>query len=293
MGLLAVADSSGSCIVRFSSSQHNETDARHPSIGALDFPPFALAHLRKPATAGRRLVQSSRLERVRVVCFQRVAACSNSTCSRLEMGGSGAKFMEATGTAGNLSLLAPKGTAEPAVMVATRWNLRVESRGPEFLWACAGGAAEFAAKVAAGEASAAFEDRGAKRSNGEPLVVCGARAFRSGGTDPNLPRLAPVGSVDCAEKVADDGKPSVVGGTTPSLSGLTPKGTAECAVKESADDGPCFRCLIVVQFLRHAGIIAIGRKEVNAQDFKEKGDGESRFGDPKERTRWSRPGNSD
>lgn len=82
--------------------------------------------------------------------------------------------MEATGTAGNFSGLAHWGTAEPAVMVATCWNLRVESTEPEFFWAFAGGAAEFAAKVAAGEASAAFEDRGAKRSGGEPPVVCGA-----------------------------------------------------------------------------------------------------------------------
>ena len=55
--------------------------------------------------------------------------------------------MEATGTAGNLSSHALKGTAEPAVMVATRCNLRVESTEPEFLWACAGGAAETAAEV--------------------------------------------------------------------------------------------------------------------------------------------------
>jgi hypothetical protein len=52
---------------------------------ALELPPFAQLHPRKPATAGRRLVQSSRLERVRFVCFQLVAACSNSTCSRLEV----------------------------------------------------------------------------------------------------------------------------------------------------------------------------------------------------------------
>ena len=46
-----------------------------------------------------------------------------------------------------MSSLALKGTAEPAVMVATRCNLRAESTEPEFLWACAGGAAETAAKV--------------------------------------------------------------------------------------------------------------------------------------------------
>ena len=61
---------------------------------------------------------------------------------------SAAKFMEATGTAGNLSGLAPNGTAEPAVMVATGWRLLpVAVIGAEFLWAFAGGAAEFAAEV--------------------------------------------------------------------------------------------------------------------------------------------------
>jgi hypothetical protein len=96
------------------------------------------------------------------------------------MGGSEAKFMEATGTAGNLSGLALNGTAQPAVMVATGWRLPVAFTGSEFLWAFADGAAECASEVAAAEASAAFEDIGDKGSGGEMPVVRGARALRSG-----------------------------------------------------------------------------------------------------------------
>ena len=58
-----------------------------------------------------------------------------------------AQLIEATGTAGNFSGLAPKGTAQPAVMEATGWKLPVVRTGSEFLWAFAGGAAEFASKV--------------------------------------------------------------------------------------------------------------------------------------------------
>jgi len=52
--------------------------------------------------------------------------------------------MEATGTAVNLSGLAPKGTAEPAVMVATGEKRPVAFTGSEVFWACAGGTAECA-----------------------------------------------------------------------------------------------------------------------------------------------------
>ena len=52
--------------------------------------------------------------------------------------------MEATGTTGNLPWLAPKGTAEPAVMAATGWRLPVAFTGSEVFWACAGGTAECA-----------------------------------------------------------------------------------------------------------------------------------------------------
>jgi hypothetical protein len=38
----------------------------------------------RPVIRGMLMVQSSRLGRVRCVCFQLVAACSNSMCSRLE-----------------------------------------------------------------------------------------------------------------------------------------------------------------------------------------------------------------
>jgi hypothetical protein len=96
------------------------------------------------------------------------------------MGRSEAQLIEATVTAGNLSWLAPKGTAEPAVMVATGGKLLVEATAPEFLWAVAKGSANRAEKVAAGEASAAFEDIGDRRSVDRPPVVCRARAFRSG-----------------------------------------------------------------------------------------------------------------
>ena len=65
------------------------------------------------------------------------------------MGRSEAKFMEATGTAGNLLGLALKGTAEPAVMVATGCRLPVAFTGTEFLLAFACGAADGAAEVAA------------------------------------------------------------------------------------------------------------------------------------------------
>jgi hypothetical protein len=151
--------------------------------------------------------------------------------------------MEATGTAGNLSGLAPKGTAEPAVMVATGWRLPVAFTRSEFLWACAGGTAEFAVKESAdggpsifcepdtagnfsglalvgaaecasevaGREPAAFEDKGDKRSDGEPPVVCGARAFRPGGTAPSFSGLTPKGAAECAAKVATDGKPSFSG----------------------------------------------------------------------------------
>jgi len=57
--------------------------------------------------------------------------------------------MVATDTAGNFSGLAPNGTAQPAVMVATGWRQPVAFTGSEFLLAFAGGAAECAAKVAA------------------------------------------------------------------------------------------------------------------------------------------------
>ena len=66
------------------------------------------------------------------------------------MGRFEAQLIEATGTAGNLSGLAPKGTAEPTVTVATGWRLPVVRTGSEFLWACAGGAAECVAEVADG-----------------------------------------------------------------------------------------------------------------------------------------------
>jgi len=119
--------------------------------------------------------------------------------------------MVATDTAGNFSGLALNGTAQPAVMVATGWRQTVAFTGSEFLWACAGGTAECAAEVAAGEASAAFDDTGDKRSDGEPPVVCGARAFRPGGTAPSFSGLTPKGAAECAAKVATDGKPSFSG----------------------------------------------------------------------------------
>ena len=147
--------------------------------------------------------------------------------------------MEATGTAGNLSGLAPNGTAQPAVMVATGWRRPVAFTGSEFFWACAGGTAECAVKesadggpsifcepdtagnfsglalVGAAECAsevaacepAAFEDKGEGRSSGEPPVVCGARAFRSGRTAPNLSGLTPKGAAGRAAEVTGNGEP--------------------------------------------------------------------------------------
>jgi hypothetical protein len=79
--------------------------------------------------------------------------------------------MEATGTAGNLLGLALNGSAEPAVMVTTGWRRPVESIAPEFLWAVAKGSANCAEKVAAGEASAAFETLGAGAEVGVPFEL--------------------------------------------------------------------------------------------------------------------------
>ena len=78
--------------------------------------------------------------------------------------------MEATGTAGNLSGLAPNGTAEPAVMVATGWRLPVAVTGAEFLWAFAGGAAEFAAEVT-GDSKPSLLLKGAGIAADSALVV--------------------------------------------------------------------------------------------------------------------------
>ena len=79
--------------------------------------------------------------------------------------------MEATGTAGNLSGLAPNGTAEPAVMVATGWRLLpVAVIGAEFLWAFAGGAAEFAAEVT-GDSKPSLLLKGAGIAADSALVV--------------------------------------------------------------------------------------------------------------------------
>ena len=97
------------------------------------------------------------------------------------MGRSEAKFMEATGTAGNLSGLAPNGTAEPAVMVATGWMLPVAFTGSEFLWACAGGTAEFAVKESA---------------DGGPSIFC------EPDTAGNFSGLTPKGAAKVAAEVA-------------------------------------------------------------------------------------------
>ena len=67
--------------------------------------------------------------------------------------------MEATGTAGNLSGLSPKGTARPAVIVATGETLPVAFAGAEFLLACAGGTAETAVTESA-DAGPCFFSRG-------------------------------------------------------------------------------------------------------------------------------------
>jgi len=78
------------------------------------------------------------------------------------MGRFEAQLIEATGTAGNLSGLALKGTAEPAVMVATGWSLPVVLTGSEFLSACARGTADCAVKVSSdGEPSLLGTEAGA------------------------------------------------------------------------------------------------------------------------------------
>src|SRR5271170_2908297 len=89
--------------------------------------------------------------------------------------------MVATGTAGNLSGLAPNGTAQPAVMVATGERQPVAFTGSEFLGACACGTAECAVKESA--------------DNG-PSFFC------EPDTAENFSGLTLVGSADCAEEVA-------------------------------------------------------------------------------------------
>jgi hypothetical protein len=89
--------------------------------------------------------------------------------------------MEATGTAGNLSGLAPNGTAQPAVMVATGWRRPVAFTGSEFFWACAGGTAECAVKESA---------------DGGPSIFC------EPDTAGNFSGLTPKGAAKVAAEVA-------------------------------------------------------------------------------------------
>jgi hypothetical protein len=79
--------------------------------------------------------------------------------------------MEATGTAGNLSWLALKGTAEPAVMVTTGWRRPVAFTGSEFLWAFAGGTAECAVKVAACDSAASETEDERPLAGGAPFEL--------------------------------------------------------------------------------------------------------------------------